>query len=231
MDHYDRFWESWYNNSYALTTSNEVKTLPGDNTFQVPQEILQNATTIDTNSSFRVTVAAGPNLDQKNLQLLPIFHFAEIVDNSPKRTFNIYSTGELLFANYSPSRLEVRSMHESGRFLHNPTASFHLNKTRSSRLPPLINAFELYSLVRTNNLTTDSNDVNYMKEVKKHYNLAQINWNGDPCSPREYSWEGLTCDYSRSNQNPRIVAVNLSASGLKGGLAISFMNISSLENL
>jgi hypothetical protein len=46
-----------------------------------------------------------------------------------------------------------------------------------------------------------------MKEIKKHYNLARINWNGDPCSPREYSWEGLTCDYSKSNQNPRIVAV------------------------
>jgi hypothetical protein len=46
-----------------------------------------------------------------------------------------------------------------------------------------------------------------MKEIKKHYNLARINWNGDPCSPREYSWEGLTCDYSKSNKNPRIVAV------------------------
>uniref|UniRef100_A0A8I6XAS6 Protein kinase domain-containing protein n=2 Tax=Hordeum vulgare subsp. vulgare TaxID=112509 RepID=A0A8I6XAS6_HORVV len=81
------------------------------------------------------------------------------------------------------------------------------------------------------NLTTDSNDVNYMKEVKKHYNLARITWNGDPCSPREYSWEGLTCDYSKSNQNPRIVTVNLSTSRLRGGFAISFMKMTSLENL
>jgi len=72
-----------------------------------------------------------------------------------------------------------------------------------------------------------------MKEIKKYYNLAQINWNGDPCSPIEYSWEGLTCDHSKSNQNPnpRIVTVNLSTSGLRGRLAISFMNMTSLENL
>ncbi|XP_044447466.1 probable LRR receptor-like serine/threonine-protein kinase At1g51880 [Triticum aestivum] len=73
-------------------------------------------------------------------------------------------------------------------------------------LPPLINAFELYSVIRMDNLFTDSNDVDYMKEVKDHYNLAQIHWNGDPCSPREYSWKGLTCKYPESNQS-KIIAV------------------------
>ncbi|KAF7024283.1 hypothetical protein CFC21_036651 [Triticum aestivum] len=103
--------------------------------------------------------------------------------------------------------------------------------THGSILPPLINTFEVYSLIRMENFTADSQDVSYMKEVKKHYNLTRINWNGDLCSPREYSWEGLTCDYSKSNQNPRIVGVNLSTSGLKGGLTIAFMNMVSLENL
>ncbi|VAH65161.1 unnamed protein product [Triticum turgidum subsp. durum] len=237
LDPYDRFWEAWFSTYKAypwitLNTSNEVKRLPGNDTFQVPQAILQNATTVDTNNTFySVRVAAGPNLDPTNLQLLPIFHFAEVVDNNPNRSFNIYSGDELLFPDFSPSRSQVDSMHQNGRFLHNPAASFLLNKTNNSVLPPLINAFELYSLVRMDNLTTDSNDISYIKEVKKHYNLAQINWNGDPCSPGEYSWEGLICSYPKSNQNPRIIAVNLSTSGLKGGLAISFMNMSSLINL
>uniref|UniRef100_A0A8R7TZB9 Leucine-rich repeat-containing N-terminal plant-type domain-containing protein n=1 Tax=Triticum urartu TaxID=4572 RepID=A0A8R7TZB9_TRIUA len=69
-----------------------------------------------------------------------------------------------------------------------------------------------------------------MKQVKAHYNLTRIDWNGDPCSPREYTWEGLTCSYSSSNKNPRIVRVNLSSSGLEGGLAISLLNMTSLEN-
>jgi hypothetical protein len=49
--------------------------------------------------------------------------------------------------------------------------------------------------------------VNRVNEIKKHYKLAQINWKGDPCSPREYSWKGLTCDNSKNTQNPRIVSV------------------------
>uniref|UniRef100_A0ACD5VVY8 Uncharacterized protein n=1 Tax=Avena sativa TaxID=4498 RepID=A0ACD5VVY8_AVESA len=234
-DNYDRFWESWASTSYPwinLNTGNKVNSLPGSDAFSVPSAIFQKASTLDSNYSFiSINVAAGSNKDTKNLQLLPIFHFAEINGNNPNRRFDIYSSGELLFPDFSPSRFQVDSMHQNGRFLYNPSASFLLNKTRSSTLPPLINAFELYSLVRMDNLTTDSNDVKCMKEVKKHYNLARINWNGDPCSPREYSWEGLTCDYSKSNQNPIIVAVDLSKSRLKGGLAISFMDMVSLENL
>ncbi|VAH65164.1 unnamed protein product [Triticum turgidum subsp. durum] len=235
LDPYDRFWEAWSYTTYpwiSLNTSTQVRRLPGDNTFQVPEGILKQASTLDTNYSFlEINVTVGPNLDAKNLQLLPIFHFAEINISNQNRRFNIYSDNDLLFPDFSPSRFQADSMHENGRFLHNPAAIFLLNKTHSSRLPPLINAFEVYSLVRMDNLTTDADDVNYMKEVKKHYNLARINWNGDPCSPRDYSWEGLTCDYSKRNQNPRIVAVDLSNSGLKGGLVISFMNMASLENL
>ncbi|KAE8805705.1 putative LRR receptor-like serine/threonine-protein kinase [Hordeum vulgare] len=236
LDPYDRFWEGW-SFSYStypwmtLNTSTQVRRLPGDNTFQVPEGILQGATTLDTNYSFfEINVAAGPNLDAKNLQLLPIFHFAEINISNQNRRFDIYSDNDLLFPDFSPSRFQADSMHQNGRLLHNPAGIFLLNKTRSSRLPPLINAFEVYSPVRMDNLTTDAEDAHYMNEVKKHYNLARINWNGDPCSPREYSWEGLTCDYSKRNQNPRIVAVDLSTSGLKGGLVIAFMNMVSLEN-
>ncbi|XP_048549112.1 probable LRR receptor-like serine/threonine-protein kinase At1g51810 [Triticum urartu] len=233
-DIYDRFWRRQppLNPRRNLNTSNKVESLPGNNFFHIPSVIMQNALTSSMNSSgMIISPIPSPNLDTKSLQLLPIFHFAEINGSNPNRRFDIYSDGELLFSDFSPSRFQVDSMHQNGRFLRNPNASFILKKTANSTLQPLINAFELYSLVRMDNLTTDSEDVHYMKEVKKHYNLTRINWNGDPCSPREYSWEGLTCDYSKSNQNPRIVSVNLSATGLKGRLAISFMNMVSLENL
>jgi len=201
LDPYDRFWEAWSftYNTYpwiTLNTTTPVRRLPGDNAFQVPEGILQQASTLDKNYSFlEINVAGGDNLDPKNLQLLPIFHFAEINISNQNRRFDIYSNNDLLFPDFSPSRFQADSMHENGRFLRNPAAIFLLNKTRSSRLPPLINAFEVYSLVRMDNLTTDSDDVNSMKEVKKNYNLARINWYGDPCAPREYSWAGLTCDY------------------------------------
>ncbi|XBI42735.1 hypothetical protein VPH35_107589 [Triticum aestivum] len=231
-DNYDRIWYNhttdypWMN----LNTTNKVETLPGNNFFNIPSVIMQNALTLDMNySGMIISSTPHPNVDTKSRQILPIFHFAEINGSNPNRRFDIYSAGELLFSDFSPSRFQVDSMHQNGRFLRNPNATFLLNNTGSSTLPPLINAYELYFLVRMDNLTTDSKDVNYMKEVKNHYNLTRVNWNGDPCSPREYSWEGLTCDYSESNQNPRIVSINLSASGLKGELAVSLMNMVSLE--
>ncbi|XBI19822.1 hypothetical protein VPH35_061253 [Triticum aestivum] len=231
-DNYDRFWERWPDTSYPwinLNTNNKVESL--DNVFNVPADILQKASTIDTNySHMSVIVATGRNQDGKSLQLLPIFHFADINESNLSRRFDIYNAEGLLFPDFSPLRFQMVSKYKSGEFLH-ADAFFNLSKTPSSSLPPLINALEVYSLIRMDNLTTDSDDANYIKEVKTHYSLAQRNWNGDPCSPREYSWEGLTCDYSKSNQNPRIVTVNLSTSRLRGGFAISFMNMTSLENL
>uniref|UniRef100_A0ACD5W1L6 Uncharacterized protein n=1 Tax=Avena sativa TaxID=4498 RepID=A0ACD5W1L6_AVESA len=240
-DNYDRFWESWDFTLYpwiSLSTNTTVDRQQSIDGFQVPQVILQKATTIDTNYSFmRITVSVDPNLDVRSLELLPIFHFAEITSDSAKRKFDISSGSDLLFQDVSPLPMRVDSMYPTNRFLTNRFLSgtnltyFSLDKTASSALPPLINAFEMYSLVRMDELSTDSNDVYYMKQIKMHYNLTRISWNGDPCSPREYSWEDLTCDYSKSNQNPRIVTVNLSTSKLAGGIAVSFMNMVSLENL
>ncbi|XP_037409643.1 senescence-induced receptor-like serine/threonine-protein kinase [Triticum dicoccoides] len=234
-DDYDRFWESWPKILYPfinLDTVNKVDSLPSSNLFSMPSAIFEKALTIDmNNSSMRISVAADLNLDPKSLQLLPIFHFADISNSNLSRRFDIYSAEGLLFPGFSPSRFQMDSKYKIGHFLHNANVFFTLNKTSGSSLPPLINALDVYSLIRMDNLTTDSDDAKYIKEVKTHYNLAQRNWNGDSCSPREYSWEGLTCDYSKSNQNPRIVTVNLSTSRLRGGFAISFMNMTSLENL
>ncbi|KAM3262890.1 hypothetical protein ACQJBY_053182 [Aegilops geniculata] len=239
-DNYDRFWESYSGKRaevqhypyISLNTSNNLENLPGNNDFRVPSAILQNAMSIDANnSSIIISESSGANKDAQTLQILSIFHFTELNGSNPNRRFNIYSAGEGLFPDFSPSRLKVDSMYKSGLFAQKGDAYFILNKTAGSSLPPLINALELYALVLMKNLTTDSDDVKYMKGVKAQYNLARTSWNGDPCSPVEYSWKGLTCDYSKSNQIPRIVTVNLSSSGLGGGLAISFMNMTSLQNL
>ncbi|CAM0878644.1 unnamed protein product [Alopecurus aequalis] len=238
-DHHDRFWMAWsqtvdYTYPWiSLNTSRTVNMQQSTNVFQVPQHILQNASTVDTNySSMLIAIGFSPNMDIKNLELLPIFHFAEIASSSANRTFNVYSNHELLFSGVSLLPMQVQSMYPTDPFLSGINDMFFvLNKTASSALPPLINALELYSVIRMENFTTSPDDVAYINEVKKQYSVTTINWNGDPCSPREYTWEGLTCDYSSANQNPRIVRVNMATRGLIGGLAISFFNMESLEYL
>ena len=120
---------------------------------------MQNAISKDSKNSttFRLSVTSR-NQNLTNQKLLPIFHFAEINGSNPNRRFDIYSADELLFSDFSPSRFQVDSVYQNGRFLHNPKAIFTLNKTRNSTLPPLINAHEVYILLRMENLTTDSDD-------------------------------------------------------------------------
>ncbi|XBI19821.1 hypothetical protein VPH35_061252 [Triticum aestivum] len=160
VDPYDRFWEAWsfYYKTYpwmTLNTSDKVEILPGDDFFNVPMAIFQKATTLDTNYTFMgLNIGMGPNLKHEN-SLLLIFHFAEINGNNPNRRFDIYNAGDLLHRGFSPSRLQANS----GQFLYNDDAFYTLNKTRSSSLPPLINALEVYSLIRMENFTTDSEDV------------------------------------------------------------------------
>jgi hypothetical protein len=67
------------------------RTPSGSDAFNVPLAILQKASTLDANySNINVAVGQDPNLDGSYLQILPIFHFAEINRTNPYRRFDIY---------------------------------------------------------------------------------------------------------------------------------------------
>jgi hypothetical protein len=42
-------------------------------------------------------------------------------------------------------------------------------------------------------------------DIKTNYRL-QKDWAGDPCSPKTYAWDGLTCSYAIPD-HPRITGV------------------------
>ncbi|XP_035547835.1 putative leucine-rich repeat receptor-like serine/threonine-protein kinase At2g19230 isoform X3 [Juglans regia] len=66
-----------------------------------------------------------------------------------------------------------------------------------------------------------------MLEIKTQYNVTK-NWQGDPCVPSDYSWEGLNC----SNDNPpRVISLNLSSSNLTGEIANSFSKLELIRSL
>lgn len=161
MDPYDRFWEQWQYNSYPLinlNTSSQVEILPGNDYFNVPMAIFQEAMTLDPSYTSMWLTMEKNNVDSKSVRLLPIFHFAEINGSNPNRRFDIYNAGDLLHRGFSPSLLQANSLYDSGQFLYNGDAFYTLNKTRGSDLPPLINAFEIYSLIRMENFTAASED-------------------------------------------------------------------------
>ncbi|KAJ4717981.1 Protein kinase family protein [Melia azedarach] len=96
-------------------------------------------------------------------------------------------------------------------------------------LPPILNAIEIYMLKRPLQLQTDQNDVDAIINIKSKYGVKRI-WQGDPCGPKGYWWDGLNCSYGDGNA-PRIVSLNLSSSGLTGEIAAYFANLTSIQYL
>lgn len=47
--------------------------------------------------------------------------------------------------------------------------------------------------------------VDAVMKMKKMYGVKR-NWQGDPCVPKAYSWDGLNCSY-KGNDPPRIISL------------------------
>ncbi|WZZ28867.1 hypothetical protein YC2023_012268 [Brassica napus] len=58
----------------------------------------------------------------------------------------------------------------------------------------------------------------------------KVDWQGDPCVPRDYMWSGVNCSYIDSEQ-PKIISLNLTTHGLTGEIQESISNLSSLQVL
>ncbi|KAE7999154.1 hypothetical protein FH972_003621 [Carpinus fangiana] len=68
-----------------------------------------------------------------------------------------------------------------------------------------------------------------MAKFKPTFGIKR-NWQGDPCAPKAYSWEGLNCSYDGYSP-PRITSLNLSSSGLVGEISTDISNLVMLQYL
>ncbi|KAF3622428.1 putative Nodulation receptor kinase precursor [Capsicum annuum] len=99
-----------------------------------------------------------------------------------------------------------------------PTANYRisLERTGNSTLPPIINALEIYKVMKQFNTTqTQDLDAEAIVNIKSTYGIKR-NWQGDPCGPEAEIWNGLR---------------NLSSSGLSGTISPYIPNLTKLEYL
>ncbi|KAM1016963.1 hypothetical protein ACFX13_047321 [Malus domestica] len=145
-------------------------------------------------------------------------HFAEVEKLQPNqsRQFNITTNGELCYGTLAPDYLSTTTIFCTAESLSGPGVenNFSIIKTGSSTLPPILNAYEIYEVKEFLISDTNQDDVEAITNVKSTYNIEK-NWQGDPCNPQVYSWDGLNCSY-HGNDPPRIISLNLSSSGLEG---------------
>ncbi|KAL0864378.1 hypothetical protein Bca101_043496 [Brassica carinata] len=208
-DIHDRGWNAFTDNETASISTD----LPIDtsNFYDMPQAVMKTAA-IPANAS--KTWYLWWTLDDISAQSYVYMHFAEIqtLKASDVREFNITYNGGLRWYSYMrPPKLSIST-------IFNPSAvsssdgkfNFTFTMTGNSTLPPLINALEIYTVSDVTQLGTDKDEVSAMMNIKKTYGLSKkLSWQGDPCSPQLYRWEGVNCSYPDSEPS-LITSLNLS---------------------
>ncbi|KAK7821762.1 putative leucine-rich repeat receptor-like protein kinase [Quercus suber] len=228
-DVFDRMWFpptamfGWTPISTSLTAVMDTT----HNDFQPPSVVMDTASTaINASSPMTFNWVPPDNTSQYYVYI----HIAEIkaLKTNESRVFNISLNGELWGGPYIPKYLHTTTIY-SPSALKGGKFEFALYKIEQSTLPPLINAIEVYTVVELLQSQTDQQDVGAIKNIKTMYGVTR-NWQGDPCAPTAYVWDGLNCTYN-AFESPTITSLNLSSSGLAGQIAPYISNLTMIQYL
>ncbi|KAI9079234.1 hypothetical protein K1719_038839 [Acacia pycnantha] len=229
-DSYDRIWrpgnsEDWRRINTLLHVDQGLSsTTSSYGLITYPPSIVMRTASTPANVSNKMEV----HFQIGNNAYFAYLYSAEIqkLQANEIREFNIFVNGELLRANFSPSYLQTLNIVAIG---NGPWLNISINKTDRSTLPPLVNAIEVYMDKNLSQPQTQQTDVDAIMIIQSIYGIKR-NWQGDPCTPQAYSWDGLNCSYDGSGP-PRITSLNLSSSRLTGNIAPDVSNLKDIEYL
>ncbi|KAL8093836.1 hypothetical protein AgCh_035641 [Apium graveolens] len=227
-DIYDRKWDSIRYINSTLVYNFETWTYIGG--FKVPYKVMTTAIAPD-NPSNPLRLPWTPS--NASDQFLIYLYFSEVqtLQRNQTREFDIYLDGKPWSTRpVTPFNRTTVTVYSD--VLEKPASRHELviQKTKKSTLPPILNAFELFTVKKFMLSQTDDQDAASIMDIKSVYKVQKGNWQGDPCAPRAYAWDGVGCIYNVSEM-PRITSLNLSSSGLNGKIAPSISNLTMLRYL
>ncbi|KAK3410880.1 hypothetical protein EUGRSUZ_J02909 [Eucalyptus grandis] len=222
-DVYDRIWErqtfNWSMLNPGNGTSASVLSINND-AYKVPGEVLLTAQTANDATIF------FPSNNSTN-RWIGYFHFAETQSllSGQQREFTVFtSDGQFT----ETVRLEYL---KPVTVISTPVTGSMINfsfQAQSGHPPPIINALEIFLIRELPNVPTALDDVKALTDTKAEYTINKDSWQGDPCVPRKFSWDGVNCSYE---DTPRVISLNLSSSNLRGIISSSLSNILELDSL
>lgn len=224
-DQYDRFWEPFGEYTPIVTRARNVSVsgvwnLPPSKSFETKL----------TNAEPNALSLQWPSSPLSNSTYYIALYFAEDSDTSSgvSRVFNI-SINNVLFKrelNVIPDGVMVYA----NRWLVAGLMTITLTPAPGSTVGPLINAGEIFEWVLLNG-RTHTKDVIALERLRKSFHNPPLDWSGDPCLPRQYSWTGVTCSEGTGSTKTRVIALNLTSMGLSGSLSRSIANLTALSDI
>ncbi|KAG6733562.1 hypothetical protein I3842_01G230600 [Carya illinoinensis] len=229
-DVYDRYWSAQQvgQDLIPISSVSTIYTNSTDNAYELPAQVLKTASkTQNASNPLKVSWTAPDTVSKFYVYL----HFAEIEKLEPgqQRELTIDLNGERnLSGSFKLDYLKpLTIVQDDPPISGDGTRYFSINAARGTTIPPILNAYEIYRLLELPNKPTAPDDVTAMLEIKAQYNVTR-NWQGDPCVPSDYSWEGLNCN---NDTLPRIISLNLSSSKLTGEIATSSSKLELIQSL
>ncbi|XP_039158951.1 senescence-induced receptor-like serine/threonine-protein kinase [Eucalyptus grandis] len=227
FDVYDRIWKGSEDSYPLLPSAGASATSLSNNSdnYKVPGEVLLTAVTGrrgNSSLSYRWTSSTPGTW-------ILYFYFAEIqsLPSGQQREFTVSINGNQF------TKIVTLEYLKPVTIVSTPVAGSHINMSiipTSNESPylPILNAIEVYKNHGLPNVQTAEDDVKAINDTKATYGVNKESWQGDPCVPRNYTWDGLNCSYGKL---PRIISLNLSSSNLRGNIHSPLSNLSELEAL
>ncbi|XP_057734954.1 LRR receptor-like serine/threonine-protein kinase IOS1 isoform X2 [Arachis stenosperma] len=232
-DPYDRIWEPYWDDKWTQLSSGFSNDDFIQNDFKPPAVVMETAATPKNATASLDFQWEDDYADNNETQHQYYFylHFAELqkLGANQTRSFNI-TLNDVPWATVEPVYASLYTKYTSGPWFGHKNYHISLFRTESSSLPPIINALEIY-LVKdfSSQLETQKDDVDAITNIKRTYRVDSRNWEGDPCAPIAYKWQGVDC--TSFDDFLRITSLNLSSSGLTGHIAADISKLTMLKSL
>lgn len=215
-DQFDRFWEPYGGNDSTVSGNRDIYVSEFWNV--PPLKVFETAM---TNTKVEHLELSWPPAFLRNSTYYIALYFVED-RNSSSRVFDVSINNVMYYhnLNVTPAGACVFATRWP---LVGPTM-ITLTPAMGSKIGPLINAGEIFEVLDLGGRTS-TRDVIGLEKVKDSLQNPPLDWNGDPCLPRQYSWSGITC-----SEGPRIrvISLNLTSMGLSGSLSPSIVNMTAL---
>ncbi|KAG2722810.1 hypothetical protein I3760_02G143900 [Carya illinoinensis] len=192
-DAHDRIWTPYNRNEWKDLGTDQPITRSSQADYEPASVVMSTAATPINESA---PIEFYWQADNPDAKFYIHMHFAEVVKLEPNqsRSFNITLNGKYW---YGPLLVCADESSKLRRQL----------RAANSTLPPILNAFEIYSVKDFLQPEIERADVDAIRKIKLTYGIKR-NWQGDPCALKKYLWEGLDCSYDADN-GPRITSLSV----------------------
>ncbi|WJX86275.1 hypothetical protein P8452_68607 [Trifolium repens] len=229
-DIYDRIWEPSFLYSHLTQLNTSLNNDDLQNDYDIPAIVMSTAVT-PINAS--APLQFGWPANSGNEQYYAYLYFTEVekLEENETRAFHITVNDKLWYtSSVIPEYQSVLNIGSTEPLTGARSYIFSFSKTENSTLPPILNAIEVFKVKDFSQSETQQDDVDAITKIKNAYGVAR-NWQGDPCGPVKYMWDGLNCSIDDANNPPRITSLNLSSSGLTGQISSSISKLTMLQSL